>query len=491
MAIKRRIISQKLFDRGAFFKLDESKIKKISCLHKVNCKDFDKQLSGETRNKIFEKTHKLNKLNKYFPENEDPFVKHTWSLRNFDKINLPIIIGHVNNKKFSSRGGSDNDKYLWIMDFPIKMPYSQIKIPTEFSQFTDFFRKSIQFERMINPDFEKCYANLCIDQRPVSPNGYQRRPGWHADSFITKNTHLQYKNEFFSPPMDTVYLAYDRLATEFNKGTFGFTKNVNNHSNDEVLDHFDKMAKSENVITFPNYTILKMDSRCVHRVQMNSTNESIDRTFLKLTFTTDIFNRLGNDQNYLFDYNWPLFQRTVKRNNSSLFNGFFDESQYKEIEKEQLERLFLETNNIDSGGLHQISNVFEKQQYKILKVGNVRIQPTYEGELLLSDDENNTFITYNTAKIGDYKITNLNNNTQYFLSTNKVNQFYDMFNISKGVIKPKQVIGTAIKIKKYIKLLAPWNAYQYLHPGDYIIKKSGDIYGIKESDFLKCYRVIS
>src|SRR5580693_3849845 len=89
MAIRRRIISQKVFDRGAFFKLDESKIKKISYTDKILCKDFDKQLSDETHNKIFERTLKLNKN---LPVNEDPFTKRTWSLRHFDKVNLPIII---------------------------------------------------------------------------------------------------------------------------------------------------------------------------------------------------------------------------------------------------------------------------------------------------------------------------------------------------------------------------------------------------------------
>jgi hypothetical protein len=469
-------------NRSILFRIDESKIQRIMYKSKIHCREFDKQLSDKTRNRIFERTLRLN--NNLYDTNTndigDMFIKQRWSLQNYDKVNLPIVIGHVDGRKFSQR----NNKYLWVMDLPIKMPFSQIKIPIEFSQFTDFFKRSIQFERLINPDFEKCYANLCIDQRPVLPNNYQRRPGWHADSFITKSTHLQYNNNSFSPPMDTVYLAYDCLATEFNKSIFSFSKDVDNHSNDAVLQHFDKMAKPKNVITFPPYTILKMDPRSVHRVQMNNSTRTIDRTFIKLTFTTEIFNRLGNDHNYLFNYNWPLFQRTMERNNSSLFNGLFDESQHKEISKEQLETLFSSC----SSSLIE-NSTFDTTIHKVVKIGDVHIQPTYEGELLLTN-ENNTFITCNTAKAGEHKITNLNNGTQYFLSMDKIMNFYDLSEISKGIVKPKSIIGHAIKIKSQIKILAPWNAYQYLYPNDYIIKKGNDIYGIKNSDFSRCYKLI-
>jgi hypothetical protein len=459
--------------RSILFKLDESKIKKILYNDKIMCKAFDKQLSYGDRNRIFEKVLKYNKFNTNL---ENTFIKQKWSLQQYNKEHLPTVIGQVNKKMFSKR----DNKYLWVMDMPIKLPFSQICIPNEFSQFTDFFKTVIQFEKMINPNFDQTYAYLCIDQRQVEPNGFQRRPGWHADSFITKNTHLQY-NENFSPVMDTVYLAYDCLATEFNKGPFSFPKSVDNHSNDAVLQHFESSAKSHNIITFPNHTILKMDPCCVHRVQMNNTNFIIDRTFIKLTFTTEIFNRLGNDHNKLFDYNWPLFQRGMERNNSSLFNGFFDESQYISVDKDKLMNIFKNNN---------IYDMFEKQIYKIKKIGSVHIKPSYEGELLLTKDTNNDFITHNIAKQGDYKITNLNNGTQYFLPMKKVLEFYNIFNISNGIIEPKNITAYAIKVKKHIKILAPWNSFQYCNPGDFIIKKNNDIYLIKQSDFVKCYQLI-
>lgn len=465
--------------RETLFKLNENHIKKILYDKAITCVAFDTPLSHIERNELFERVIKLNKNN----DLNDVLTKQAWSIRHYDKMNLPIIIGNVNERSFGAR--FQRDKYLWAMDMPIKLPFSQVKVPIEFSQFTDFFKSAIQFERMINPNYDKSYAYVCIDQRPVESRGYQRRPGWHADSFITKYTNSQY-NESCSPIMDTVYLAYDCLATEFHKGPFSFPNSVDIHSNDAVLGHFEEIASAapdSDIVVFPNHTILKMDPRCVHRVQMNETNCTLDRTFIKLTFTTEIFNRLGNDHNKLFDYNWPLLGRGMERNNSSLSNGFFDESKYIFVDNIQLANMF----KLIHFDFDFDSDIAEKKIHKIHKTGLVHMQPSYEGELLVTEDTNNIFITHNVAKLGDYKITNINNGTQYFLSGKKVFEFYDVHSILDGIIIPKPIVAHAIQIKKHIKIFAPWNTYQYLCPGDFIVKKNDDVYGIKQNDFQKCY----
>ena len=174
----------------------------------------------------------------------------------------------------------------------------------------------------------------------------------------------------------------------------------------------------------------------------------------------------------------------MDRNNSSLLNGFFDDSKYIEVAAGDVKKLF----DDQSFNLPEIFDT--SSPVKLIKIGSVKIQNSFEGELLMTRDEDNTFITYNTAKAGDFKITNLNNGSQYFLTMKKVQDYYDTSKISDGKLL-KHVLAGHLRLKKHIKILASWNNYQYLQPGDYVIKKLDDVYGIKKSDFVKCYQIIN
>jgi hypothetical protein len=517
-----------IFDRAKLFRLDMNKIKKIlykdTISHDLNklCTNYqskDKsEYQSEDRKKMYDKIINLNQNNHLYNDiphglpsvvPSDYFIKQTWSLDHFKKPNLPTIIGHVDHKISLIKDNLRlrNEKYLWLMDLPLKMPCSQIKIPIELSQFTDFFKISIEFERLINPDFDKSYAYLCVDQRPVLPNNYQRRPGWHVDSLVTKYTNFK-SNNF--PIMDTIYLTYDCLATEFNKSVFEFPQNpiFDKDSDEEVSRHFDNTAEMKNIIEYPKYTVLKMDSRCVHRVQINNTSKTIDRTFVKLIFSTEMFNRFGNDHNYLFDYNWSLYPRNIGPNTSTVFDKQYlpsvdlqglpsvyqktinDSLQYVEIFPDQLKKLFHKNDS------KQSHHCFDNNFHQVNKKNPVKVQPAHEDEILKSNDYGN-MEKYNVANIDDYKITNLNDNTQYFLSLKKIHEFYDVSQMVNGVsdsvsiIVPKQNLTTiATRVLKHVRIFTPWHAHQYLRPGDYVVKKKDDIYGIKCDYFEKNYQFV-
>ena len=109
-----------------------------------------------------------------------------------------------------------------------------------------------------------------------------------------------------------------------------------------------------------------MGPECVHQVGINQTNNVLDRTFLKVTFSRQILNREGNGINALFDVNWPMFPRNAdKRNHSNIVAGYYPyDHQHRLISQEELKKY--------AGGLMAIAG----------KVTPVRAYLATPGELL-------------------------------------------------------------------------------------------------------------
>lgn len=454
--------------RKTLFRLDDTNVINVSYKNKIMLNSDI--MFPSMQNKI----NHFNLLNKH--NGFRKFHNRQWSLDLFKSNDKPLMVGQVNGNEFSKR----SDKFLWTMDLPIKMPFSDIRVPDEFEQFREFIEKAYTHEVICNPNVHNWYAYLCIDQRQVLPMSTQRRPGAHADSFPTGNVHMNRLS-------DSVYLAYDCLPTEFCNGNFTFELSINTNINKEIISHFEN--KTNDVHTYPDYHIIKMDSGHVHQVGFNKTANPIDRTFIKLTFSPDIFNRIGNDHNYLFDYNWPLYERSVERNNSSVLDGYVNDMDFEYVSFEQ------------------INNMFDYKAIQIHRVGPISIKPAIEGELLSTVSYTGNFMTCNVAKLNDWKVTNLTSGAEYFLSTEKLNEFYNInvneicnptFTYSQSrknacdeLIYPKNMSSLAVKLYKNIKIDAPWGTKQYLRKGDVMIKRfNGDIYGITEKDFEKNYCVI-
>lgn len=392
------------------------------------------------------------------------FHSREWSLNLFNNNVMPLIIGTVGNN-FNKR--NNNGKYLWVMDLPIKMPRTNIRIPYELNQFKEFILKSFTHEVLTNPHVNDWFAYLCVDQRPVMPNFSQRRPGAHSDSFPMGNTQM-------TRISDSIYLGYNNMPTEFCIGDFTFNNNIDMTNIQEILKHFD--IKTTSVKTFDPYHIIKMDSGHVHRVSFNNTNNVIDRTFIKLTFSPDIFNRVGNDHNYLFDYDWPLYERSIERNNSSIFGGHMNDDEYSFYGYDDCIKLFHNNKNVT----------------RMKRKGKVYVVPANEGDLLATRclKSNRNFMSCSVAKKNSWKVINPITMVEYFLDNNKLVEFYDTTNISCGKLldpKPNTHI-LAVKINENIRINTPWGGFQYLSNGDYLIKRhNGDIYGITVDDMQNNY----
>jgi hypothetical protein len=221
--------------------------------------------------------------------------------RSFDKAlhyfpHTPIVIGEViSATKFSRKNN------IRVLDMPIKFPdLPDYRLPKELEQFDEVIAKMISYEHKINPHVNQYYAYLTVDQMEVPKDTYHRRPGCHTDGF--QGARVKYKL-----PVSRTYISYDRSSPIFYPQ--GFKTDHLDEATDNFFLSFDEQADETAAITFDPYQILVMGAYTVHKSE--KVNYDMYRTFVRLHYDTQVFNRFGNTHNPLFSYNWQMVTSDV------------------------------------------------------------------------------------------------------------------------------------------------------------------------------------
>jgi hypothetical protein len=126
----------------------------------------------------------------------------------------------------------------------------------------------------------------------TAPGAPMNRPGWHSDGFLTE---------------DINYIWSDCLPTVFNSSRFALTLD-----DDISLGEMSAQADPNGDCCFGDGALLRLDQFCVHRAA--DIDRTRVRTFLKVSFSLDRYDLIGNSHNYLLDYNWPMRERKITRN---------------------------------------------------------------------------------------------------------------------------------------------------------------------------------
>jgi hypothetical protein len=121
---------------------------------------------------------------------------------------------------------------------------------------------------------------------------YFNRGGYHTDGFLTE---------------DINYIWSDRFPTVFNTSSFKL-------SMDDVLSckEMEEQSAIENEYTFKDRSLLCLNQYNVHKIAKITAGAM--RTFLKLSFSKDKYDLIGNSKNYLLNYNWDMRPRLISRN---------------------------------------------------------------------------------------------------------------------------------------------------------------------------------
>ena len=136
------------------------------------------------------------------------------------------------------------------------------------------------------------YVYLTAKHLYQPPNTSFNRMGWHSDGFLTE---------------DINYIWCDKYPTIFNTSEFNLTL-------DDSLSmrEMEKQALEENDFQFKENQLLRLNQFNIHKVA--PITDGCMRTFVKLSFSEDKYDLVGNSHNFEIDYNWEMKQRGESRN---------------------------------------------------------------------------------------------------------------------------------------------------------------------------------
>lgn len=205
---------------------------------------------------------------------------------------------------------------LWIK----KENCDTIIIPKELQPIKKLLQRITEFELNSNPDFAKWNMWLLLDIKNVDQGFTQRNAGFHYDGL---NISGKYKNR----PLVSIYIWYNILGTVFYTGTTSLPNNLNVTKYNMSSFAQRQIKHQDNLVIFPNYSIIKTDGASVHSCQVSMNKNINDRIFIRICFTPPgmIFNRLGNTVNPCLSYpetfKWyQISEPSVKLLNCTLFS---------------------------------------------------------------------------------------------------------------------------------------------------------------------------
>lgn len=409
--------------------------------------------------------------NMQHPNAKTMFDRTPWDLRQLKFKNLPIIVGKV----FTSQHQIDfsNPNKFQVFDMPIYMPGQGFKIPAEFRPILPIITRIISAEGTCNPNIGKCNAYITLDSGLVHPDTYARREGLHVDGFLTHTNSVQSKDGTLWG--DNTYIVSDaeELQTEFYPGPFDLAHvDVNNAS--DVLQALAEQGKQMSYKQAHAYDIVKLTTNNVHAVHPNNTEYCIQRSFLKMTFSERLFNRLGNTINPHLQYQFAYVPRTAERNTQN-FTGVTLEG----YANGNLTDLDLSNNKLTNWVASQIFDVRKNPAIQI------SAESANEGDVLNTSIKGQ-IITTNIARAGDMKVTRIDGDS-YFLSRDKFNQLYKKKG-NDNIYTPTERQLKAVKVTRHTSFLASWGTRQNIPAGGFIVQDDkGDKWGVHEESFNATY----
>lgn len=140
--------------------------------------------------------------------------------------------------------------------------------------------------------WDESYIYLTVKHMYQVPNSSFNRYGYHSDGFMTNDINYIWSNKF---------------PTVFNTTKFNLTLD------DRIsIGEMEEQAIKENEITYPDCSLVRLNQYNIHKVGDNSTGGL--RTFVKISFSKDKYDLIGNAHNHLLDYDWEMKERSVERN---------------------------------------------------------------------------------------------------------------------------------------------------------------------------------
>jgi len=184
---------------------------------------------------------------------------------------------------------------MFYQDMPIKLVgETECKVEKRIMPFYEVIATAVNdyIETFGLTDYRKRYVYVSV-KNLFQPKGKSyNRDGWHCDGFMSS---------------DVTYIWSDTQPTIFNNGIFNLSQD---HS--LSIKEMEQQALEENNMSYIDNTLVRMNQYNVHKVG-EVVNDGM-RAFVKVSFSYDKYDLIGNAKNYELDYNWQMKPRSVNRN---------------------------------------------------------------------------------------------------------------------------------------------------------------------------------
>jgi hypothetical protein len=188
-----------------------------------------------------------------------------------------------------------------VLDMPIKFPGTDVRVPAALASFVPAIQRIIDAEKQLNPSYEKYYAYLSIHQSMVGVGERMRENPYHVDGFQGPRWTEKH-------PVNHSYLLSDQLPTVFYPIAFPMD-HIDPNFDDIYAEFGARIEVPGGVpeVRSKDFELVLMDAYCVHRGDVAT--QPMFRTWLRVSWETRVFDRLGNAHNPLFDYDWKMVAR--------------------------------------------------------------------------------------------------------------------------------------------------------------------------------------
>lgn len=130
----------------------------------------------------------------------------------------------------------------------------------------------------------------------ATPDNPLNRPGWHCDGFGSD---------------DHNFVWWVGPGTRF--AVQPFTDISDDHT--KSLRQFEAQIRPDCVRSYPERTLYALTPRVVHATPLIDPPGCM-RQYVKVSLSDHRYNLADNSHNYLFDYDWPMADREIVRNDT-------------------------------------------------------------------------------------------------------------------------------------------------------------------------------
>lgn len=192
------------------------------------------------------------------------------------------------------------DDFERCLDMPIRIAGDhEYAVPENWKTLVPLIQDIVSIEQANNPNWKQYHTYITIDSSSVDAYVQQRHGGLHVDGF---------QGERIDPKTKITrnYVVSTNGGTRFYPQRFV----VADPKVFNVFQGFDIQAETERSITAEEGVVHFMNAYTVHESGFAS-RKGI-RTFLRVTFDLKKFDREGNTQNKMLDYDWQMVERATQ-----------------------------------------------------------------------------------------------------------------------------------------------------------------------------------